>query len=160
MTDENSSRRIGGLEPRSAAPDLSRLIRRNRPEVSSQVEEVSDATQDGYDDTAAGEAPSSSPGNEKRPRRTVPEGIQSPQRAEPAVDSETKRMTVYIASRHYARARAAYRATSYAARDRSWSEFVEKALVAELERREAEYNAGTPYAPDSSPLAPGRPLSN
>jgi hypothetical protein len=159
MTENDSSRRIAGLEPRTAAPDLSRLIRRNRPEASDTSENTPAATNDASKDVAGPEVPSITSGAENPQRGAGTEPRPTPVSPEAAVDSETKRMTVYIASRHYARARAAYRATSYAARDRSWSDFVEKALIAELERREADHNAGQPYAPDSSPLSPGRPLS-
>ena len=160
MTEDSGSRRIGGLEPRTSAPDLSRLIRRNRSVDSEQASTSSAATKDVSDDGAGGETPMDPSGMNAPQVATASTPKQASARPDPAVDSETKRMTVYIASRHYARARAAYRATSYAARDRSWSDFVEKALVAELERREAKHNAGEPYAPDSSPLSPGRPLSN
>jgi len=160
MTDDNGSRRIGGLEPRTSAPDLSRLIRRNRPADSEQASDSPAATKEVSGQAAVGETPLSPSGVDAPQPATAATPGQASAQSDPAVDSETKRMTVYIASRHYARARAAYRATSYAARDRSWSDFVEKALVAELERREAEHNAGEPYAPDSSPLSPGRPLSN
>ncbi|WP_442855749.1 ParB family protein [Frigoribacterium sp. Leaf263] len=160
MTDNEKSRRIGGLEPRAAAPDLSRLIRRNRPEASGGEMKEPAAADDVSGDTTEGHIPSTVPGAKKPMLGVAREPSSSPAAEETAVDSETKRMTVYIASRHYARARAAYRATSYAARDRSWSDFVEKAIVAELERREAQHNAGKAYAPDSSPLSPGRPLSS
>jgi hypothetical protein len=43
------------------------------------------------------------------------------------------------------RARAAYRATSYAEGDNSWSHFVAKAIEAETARREAEHNDGEMY---------------
>ena len=159
MIDDDKSRRIGGLEPRAGSPDLSRLIRRNRPEASGSQTQSPPAIVDNSDDVTAVPVSSTAlrakePAQEKAPQ---PSSVSADK--EMPVDSETKRMTVYIASRHYARARAAYRATSYAARDRSWSDFVEKAIVAELERREVEHNAGEAYAPDASPLSPGRPLS-
>jgi recombination DNA repair RAD52 pathway protein len=43
MTDKENSRRIGGLEPRAAAPDLSRLIRRNRPEADATAKNATTA---------------------------------------------------------------------------------------------------------------------
>ena len=43
------------------------------------------------------------------------------------------------------RARAAYRATSYAEGDNTWSHFVAKAIEAETTRREADHNEGQMY---------------
>ena len=160
MTDDNGSRRIGGLEPRTTAPDLSRLIRRNRPESGEMPSSTPALKDDVSGALIGGDAPEPSSPTDVSQTKPMPAPSSAPATANTAVDSQTKRMTVYLTSRHYARARAAYRATSYAAQDRSWSDFVEKALVAEFERREAEFNAGEPYAPDSSPLSPGRPLSS
>jgi len=160
VTDSDNTRQIGGLQPRSSTQDLSRLLRRNRPTVDEGPPEVPTAPESPPKDQAQEVAQKGSPKTETATSQTAGMPRVAHKAPEPPVDSETKRMTVYIASRHYARARAAYRATSYASRDRSWSDFVEKAIVAELERREAEFNAGEPYAPDSSPLSPGRPLSS
>ena len=159
MTDSDNTRQIGGLQPRSSTQDLSRLLRRNRLTVEKGPTEVPTAPESPPEDQAQKAAQKGSPKKETPTSETAGKPRVDRETPEPSVDSETKRMTVYIASRHYARARAAYRATSYASRDRSWSDFVEKAIVAELERREAEFNAGEHYAPDSSPLSPGRPLS-
>lgn len=160
MTNNDNSRRIGGLEPRAASPDLSRLIRKNRPAADAPPQNGPAATENESGAHVEGAAASRTPAATTPEKAKPDDSRATPATQQPAVDSETKRMTVYIASRHYARARAAYRATSYVARDRSWSDFVEKALIAELERREAEHNAGEPYAPDPSPLSPGRPLSS
>ncbi|WP_369124741.1 hypothetical protein [Glaciimonas sp. Cout2] len=71
----------------------------------------------------------------------------------------TARMTTYLSAQTRDRARATYRATSHLEGDKSWSDFVERAIQAEVERRELLHNAGEPYEGDSSPLPVGRPLS-
>ncbi|WP_369828612.1 hypothetical protein [Cryobacterium sp. M91] len=68
-------------------------------------------------------------------------------------------MTTYLSAQTRYRARATYRATSHLEGDKSWSDFVERAIKAEVERRELLHNAGEPYEGDSSPLPVGRPLS-
>jgi predicted glutamine amidotransferase len=75
------------------------------------------------------------------------------------VDEASHRMTTYLHSSNRDRARAAYRATNHLEGDKSWSDFVERAIVAETIRRESAHNAGEPYQGDSSPLPAGRPLS-
>ena len=56
------------------------------------------------------------------------------------------------------RARAAYRATSYAEGDNTWSHFVAKAIEAETARREAEHNKGEMYPSWGENLPGGRRL--
>jgi hypothetical protein len=68
-------------------------------------------------------------------------------------------ITFYIGEALRDRARAAYRSTSLAEQDTSWSEMLAKALLAEVERREAEHNDGDRFAGDDGPLRPGRPIS-
>ncbi|WP_369125300.1 hypothetical protein [Cryobacterium sp. GrIS_2_6] len=67
-------------------------------------------------------------------------------------------MTTYMSNTTRDRARATYRATSHLEGDKSWSDFVERAVLAEVERRERSYNSGERYEGDSSPLSAGRPL--
>ena len=40
----------------------------------------------------------------------------------------------------------------------SYVEMINKALIAEVERREAEYNSGETFAASEEPLSPGRPI--
>jgi hypothetical protein len=54
------------------------------------------------------------------------------------------------------RARAAYRATSYAEGDNTWNHFVAKAIEAETARREAEHNEGEMYPSWGENLPGGR----
>ncbi|MBF4577874.1 hypothetical protein [Frondihabitans sp. VKM Ac-2883] len=52
----------------------------------------------------------------------------------------------------FARAREAYRATSHLEGDGNWSDFVERAFLAEIPRRE------TTHVGDQTPFSPRRPL--
>ena len=69
-------------------------------------------------------------------------------------------VTFYLSDELRNRARAAYRSTSYAESDRSWSEMVGKALLAEVERREALHNGGRAFVGVDAPLPPGRPIGD
>ncbi|MFJ8895273.1 hypothetical protein ACIRCZ_11850 [Leifsonia sp. NPDC102414] len=76
------------------------------------------------------------------------------------MENSTKRITLafYVSAELRARARAAYRATGGLEGDPSWSGMLQKALLAEVERREGAHNRGDPYDPvDDAPLPPGRP---
>ncbi len=87
---------------------------------------------------------------------------QAPETAPSRRRSRSRRratITFYIGEALRDRARAAYRSTSLAEQDASWSEMIAKALLAEVERREAEHNEGDQFAGDAGPLPPGRPIS-
>lgn len=129
---ESTPRTIGGLAPRSASkPDLSRLQRRNRPEVVPVAESAPER---------ASELPTSTT------------------RA-PGAAVSTDRITVYIDHALRLRARTAYRATSHLEGDRTWSDFIERAILREVERREQSHNAGESYPGTDGPLAPGRSVT-
>jgi len=143
MSESTPSRVIGGLSPRKTT-DLSRLQRRNRPEASAE------------ETSAVGALPQ--PAADK-PRRKTPSAKTS---VEPQAENGTSgqgRLSAYLASETLNRARATYRATSYLEHDRSFSEFVERAIYAEILRRENEHNNGERYEEDTSRLRPGRPLN-
>lgn len=70
------------------------------------------------------------------------------------------KMSVYVPSELRTALRATYRATSHLEGDDSFSAFVEKALQAELARRETVYNAGRPFDTAGGKLPSGRPLGN
>lgn len=106
------------------------------------------------------------------PRRTAAPATEAPlarmlpghrpetsKKAEPK-DSETANMTVSIPAALRNRARAAYRATSYAEGDNTWSHFVAKAIEAETARREAEHNEGAMYPSWGENLPGGRRLKD
>ncbi|WP_176714751.1 ParB family protein [Leifsonia xyli] len=67
-------------------------------------------------------------------------------------------ITFYLSEGLRNRARAAYRSTSFEEKDSSWSEMLNKALLAEVERREAAYNDGEKFTGTDEPLSPGRPI--
>ncbi|WP_143465585.1 hypothetical protein [Leifsonia sp. NCR5] len=73
-----------------------------------------------------------------------------------ADDDERNSVSFYLRSSVRQRSRAAFEATKHHESDRSWSDLMEKALVAELERREALYNDGHPYLGGPERLTPGR----
>jgi hypothetical protein len=78
-----------------------------------------------------------------------------------AQSKRTKRrttITFYLSESLRNRARAAYRSTSFAERDSSWSDMLTKALLAEVERRERAHNNGERFIASEEPLTPGRPI--
>jgi len=82
-----------------------------------------------------------------------------PSTVQAAVDTSRRTsVTFYIPEALRNRARTAYRSTSFAERDASWSEMLNKALLAEVERREFEHNGGATFEGGTEPLTPGRPL--
>lgn len=79
---------------------------------------------------------------------------------EPKTTSKLANMTVSLPEALRNRARAAYRATSYAEGDNTWSHFVAKAIEAETTRREAEHNGGEMYPSWTENLPGGRRLKD
>lgn len=81
--------------------------------------------------------------------------------AEPPVRSnETKQITFYMLLADRQRATAAYQATSSQEMDASWSEFISRAVMNEVLRRERVYNNGEPFAGGTRKLPPGRKISS
>lgn len=72
--------------------------------------------------------------------------------------SATKQVTYYMPEGSRTRARAAYNATRGQEEDASWSEFVTRAVMNEVYRRERLYNEGEPFPGGTRNLAPGRTL--
>lgn len=66
-------------------------------------------------------------------------------------------MTTYLSVATRDRARSTYRAPRHLEGDKSWSDFVESAILAEVARRETAHNAGERYEGDRSPLPAWRP---
>ena len=131
---EPTPRTIGGLAPRSASkPDLSRLQRRNRPEVVPAAEPVPERQNELPTNTAL--------------TRTTDTA------------ASTDRITVYLDHALRLRARTAYRATSHLEGDRTWSDFIERAILREVERREQAHNSGESYPGTDGALAPGRSIA-
>ncbi len=77
---------------------------------------------------------------------------------EPLHNSAPKQVTFYMASDDVKRAKAAYTGTSGQEMDRSWSEFISRAVLMEVERRERLYNEGQQFQGGSRNLAPGRKI--
>ncbi|PZU04702.1 MAG: hypothetical protein DI630_00880 [Gordonia sp. (in: high G+C Gram-positive bacteria)] len=89
----------------------------------------------------------------------------APSRPEPpAAPAEKKQsnkaVTVYMSRDVYTQARLAFNATRSAEGDRNWSQFVEKAVAGEIERRAQRHNGGDPFEGFDAPLSPGRPLAD
>ncbi len=97
----------------------------------------------------------------QRSNRTAAQVPPPPQPAPAAVEKpKPKRITVYVDQVVFSRARGAYRNTSHLEDDKSWSQFVEKALAAEAERRETAHNSGNQYEAETGALPSGRPISD
>lgn len=159
MSQDQPDRTIGGLQRRGAETDLSRLRRVNRPNPAAQSSPPPTAT-------PAADPPATEP---ELPAATAPAGPSGSRAAQsrPAgastragerVGEAKDRVTVYLDARTRGEARAAYRATAHLEGDRSWSDFVARAIAAEVERRQALHNDGRPYGHDAAPLNPGRPM--
>lgn len=65
-------------------------------------------------------------------------------------------VSFYIRASDRARARNAYRGTAEVETDHSWSDFLTKAILQEVSRREQLHNAGEPFDGSDEPLRPGR----
>ncbi|MEV8213652.1 hypothetical protein [Leifsonia sp. NPDC077715] len=76
----------------------------------------------------------------------------------PKIPKKRTTVTFYLTDAMRNRARAAYRQTSFDERDTSWSEMINKALLAEVQRRERAYNGGRAFVGNDEPLTPGRPI--
>lgn len=81
-----------------------------------------------------------------------------PDSGEYAGERRRTTITFYLSELLRNRARAAYRVTSFAEQDSSWSDMLGKALLAEVERRESVHNYGEPFVGGEEPLTPGRPI--
>jgi hypothetical protein len=155
-------RTISGLKPRTGGPDLSRLQRRNRG-VSTEQQTPASSAQDlsalpGPE--SVGKQPSELDAvpavTKQRPAEAHVDGVSPTRKLE---SGRTGRLSTYLSVDMLERARATYRATSHLEHDRSFSDFVERAIHAEIVRRETAHNAGERYEADTSRLRPGRPLS-
>jgi hypothetical protein len=82
----------------------------------------------------------------------------SPTRPSPLPDTAPKQVTFYMATTDLKRAKAAYTGTSGQEMDRSWSDFISRAVLMEVERRERLYNEGNQFQGGARNLAPGRKI--
>jgi hypothetical protein len=100
------------------------------------------------------------PGDDSSADEGAPAGFHAQPSTIAGTVTAAKRTTVtfYLSETLRNRARAAYRSTSFDEKDTSWSEMLNKALIAEVERREAAYNRGEHFTASDDPLTPGRPI--
>ena len=150
MSDVQPNRTITGLTPRASVPDLSRLQRRNRADMVDSNQQIQKPQAEGQ-----------KPRTRKRStaERERAKAMPAPTPRSESSEGSRSAITTYLSQSVRQRARATYRATNHLEGDTSWSDFVETAILAEVERRENEHNGGEHYAGDPAPLSPGRPLS-
>lgn len=141
MSDTTPDRTIAGLTPRTV--DLTRMQARNRPQPAEEPPALA---------SLAEQPKPTAPKTQKRDTPKKRTALTT------AVEEKGARITTYLAASLRNRAQAAYRATSHLEGDTSWSDYVERAILTETQRREAEHNAGEPYKGDGSRLSAGRPL--
>lgn len=169
MSDPAPRRVIGGLTPVAGVPSALERMRGGgtattpaKPQETANVPETAPATSPAAtaatpaSDAVSAPQGASGAGSRPRSRQKAPRAAQRPSVA--AEQAPKDQITTYIARPTRARARAAFKATGHLEGDESFSAFVERAIVNELERREKAYNGGKPYAGDGGRLTPGRPL--
>jgi len=135
-------RTIGGLAPRRSNFDASRLIAANRRVAPTTP------TAPNRESAISSIASPHPPAASAEPERTE---HRNPVKAELKVKS-----SFYLRESTQNRARAAFRATAHLEDDETYSDFAEKAILAEIERRETLYNKGKQYSGGAKRLAPGR----
>ena len=136
-------RTIGGLAPRRSTFDASRLIAANR-----RVAPTTTPTAPNPESAVSSIASPHPPAASAEPERTE---HRNPGNAELKVKS-----SFYLRESTQNRARAAFRATAHLEDDETYSDFAEKAILAEIKRRETLYNKGKQYSGGAKRLAPGR----
>lgn len=133
MSETTPNRTVTAPPARRAPTDLSRLVAANRSEAPEE------------------------PLNEPENGRTPPSTVKKP--ASPlSREGERTTITAYMSVELRERARATFLATRNATGDSSFSDFVARAILAEITRREADFNRGNAYPRDSEQLPSGRPL--
>ena len=95
----------------------------------------------------------------KANRESSSEAVQAPTAPTPARTSSREQVTFYMPGEARKRAKAAFNATRGQEEDASWSEFVTRAVMNEVYRRERLYNQGEPFPGGTRNLSPGRSLS-
>ncbi|MEZ2392180.1 hypothetical protein AB6813_22100 [bacterium RCC_150] len=127
----DSSRQPISLPPRKQpAAAVQNLLKSNR-NAPARNETESSATGSDNAETASSENPSFKP----------------------------KGITVYMPEDLLQRAKAAYRHTNGQELDRTWSDFITRAVMTEVARRERLYNEGDRFEGGNVKLAPGRRIS-
>lgn len=161
---DTADRRVAGLGRRRTEPNPARLIAANRPTPPAAAETP---ITDERPNVPAPEQPTTRPDNvadlAATPTRTRTRRSQSRSQATlpSAEDADggtdlPRKLTVYMHPSIRDRAAVAFKATAYLEQDDSWSHMVEKAVLAEVERREAAHNDGQPFAANNAQLKRGR----
>jgi hypothetical protein len=133
-------------EPTRQIGGLARLVKANREEVAP---------------SPAPTAPELRQTQKKPARAREPK----PPKIAPAVavsstaDVGKQNVSVSLPADLRNRSRAAFRATQHLEDDESYSDFVSKAIEAEIVRREIAHNGGARYEGGDRALASGRPMS-
>lgn len=127
-----SARRPIGLPPRRhqppATPAVQNLLKANRDAAEAEVHAA-----------APQPVPEPSPTAIKEPPQMPSKGT-----------------TIYFPVDLLKRAKATYRHTNSREMDHSWSDFINRAVLIEVERRERLYNEGNHFDGGDGKLAPGR----
>lgn len=168
-TPDTADRRVAGLSRRRADPDPARLIAANRPAPPAPPTDQPARTDEATTDPAAEPVPAADRLPDRTPapdsprtRRPRATSQPTPQPA-PATEADQevdapRKVTTYMHASVRDRAVVAFKATGYLEQDDSWSHMVEKAVLAEVERREAAHNGGQPFTSDGATLKRGRRL--
>ncbi|MDN5803018.1 MAG: hypothetical protein L0H26_00265 [Microlunatus sp.] len=108
-----------------------------------------------------GASPVAPPERGPEPTPEAPQGERpAEQPARPRRASQSKhKLSIYQDPDDTARLRAAYRHTLAASTDRSFSDFINRVLMAEVERLEAQHNGGQPFrGVGAGEIPTGRPV--
>lgn len=139
-------RSISGLGPRRPRPDASRLIAANRPALAA----------------APVEPPTIEPPPVVAPSTPAPPADATGTDASAVSTSRNSasvKVSVYLPKDLRRAAVAAFKATAHLEADQSWSDMIEKAVRAEVKRREKAHNRGKPFPGGEGKLTPGRSVS-
>lgn len=151
-------RTIGGLPPRRKA-DPKNLISANRAAVARPAVDAAGTDVDTPQTSAVGEQATVSTVPAPVPQQTPAAQAPSETNQQGNGGATKDKLSVYVSKDLRAALRAAYRATGHLEGDDSFSALVERALQAELTRRQQTYNDGHPFATSSGRLPSGRPLA-
>lgn len=138
-------RSISGLAPRRPKPDASRLIAANRPAPPVERPTI-------------GPSPVVAPNpSSLAPPADVPGAGAST--ASTDQNRASVKVSVYLPKDLRRAAVAAFKATAHLEADQSWSDMIEKAVRAEVKRREKAHNGGKPFPGGEGRLTPGRSVT-
>ena len=126
---------------------VSRLVRANRPAPTTPPTAAEEPPSDKAPAQSRRSAPSRSRAGKERPKAA-------------AVATPKHSITVSVPEGTRNRSRAAFRATQHLEDDESYSDFVSKAIDAEVVRREQVHNGGDEFPGGDRNLPSGRPLGS